>query len=627
VRSNNSPAEPGGIAVSKVRTDPYGQGWCCWSEARLARLCHVLTLFPVVDRELRTAARRSKTQWVRLAAAAAALLVSAWVCLWTAKTQTPVTAGRWLFTYLTVLGFGYCLLIGPFITADCISEEKREGTLGLLFLTELRSYEVVLGKWTAHALAGLYGLLAILPALGIPLLMGGVTPAEYGRTAMAVVNAILFSLTAGMLVSTLSRDQSKAILGSALVILGFSGLLPGLAALVGSGFFARPLPNPLPAAWISPAYCGYLATETVYRAAPNAFWISLGVVHALSWLFMVLTVLWVPRIWRDSPEEKPIAHRWMWRLGYTSGWRAAFKRRLDRNPVFAVAARLRWPHWVFWGLVSLVAANVYWLTYGYRSNTGASSFHVYFSHALVFMNRVWLCVMACRFWLEARRTGALELILTTPLPVRTLLRGHWRALWWLFAGPVAAIALLHLLYVEENWRLTAQRGPFGTMLLQSYMTAAACSLINFLTDILAICWLGAWLSLSSRRPTYVILKTFAWVVLAPWTLGVLLPNLSSVMPPRVMGYLNTLPLLRSLAVGGVSLFSVLRAAAWVGKNLVIIGYARARLHRHLRSAAAQTYGWGRDGSPGRLRRWLCISRRPLPLAVRNESKSALSMVL
>ena len=568
----------------------------------------MLTLFPVVDRELRTAARRSKTHWVRLAAAVAAFVVSCWICLWTAKTQTPVTAGRWLFSYLTILGFGYCLLIGPFITADCISEEKREGTLGLLFLTELRSYDVVLGKWLAHSLAGFYGLLAILPALGIPLLMGGVTPGEYGRTALAVVNAILFSLAAGMFVSTLSRDQSKAILGSAVAILGISGLLPGLAAVVSSGFFMRPLPNPFPAALISPAYTGYLASERAYKAAPDAFWISLAAVCGLSCVAMGLTAVLVPRLWRESPEEKPITHRWLWRLGYTAGWRAAFKRRLETNPVFAVAARLRWPHWVFWGLVLLVAVNVFWLTHGYRGNTGASTFHTYFSHALIFTNRVWLCVMACRFWLEARRTGALELILTSPMPVRTVLRGHWRALGLLFAGPVAAIALLHLFYIEENWRLTAARGPLNATLLHYYALSAAGSLVNFVTDVMAICWLGAWLSLASRRPTFVILKTFAWVVLGPWTLGVLLPNLSSMLPASVLAYLNTSSVLRALGGGGVIGYSLFRTAGWVAKNMILILWARTQLRRHFRSAAAQTHGW--KPGDGARRLWRLVVRLP-----------------
>jgi hypothetical protein len=230
--------------------------------------------------------------------------------------------------------------------------------------------------------------------------------------------------------------------------------------------------------------------------------------------------------------------------------------------------------------------------------------------------------MACRFWLEGRRTGALELILTSPLPVRTLLRGHWRALWLLFAGPVAAIALLHVFYVEESWRLTAQRGQFGALLLHSYVTAAASSLINFLTDVLAICWLGAWLSLSSRRPTFVILKTFAWVILAPWTIGALLPNLSSILPGSVLVYLNTQPILRTFVGSGVVSFSALRTVGWVGKNLLIILWARKRLRRHFRSAAAQTYGSERGGWLGPFRRGAFGLRWPLPLAVAGEPKIA-----
>ena len=72
------------------------------------------------------------------------------------------------FVSLTGFAFSYCLLVGTFFTADCLSEEKRDGTLGLLFLTDLHSYNVVLGKWVAASLAGFHGLLAMLPALGLP---------------------------------------------------------------------------------------------------------------------------------------------------------------------------------------------------------------------------------------------------------------------------------------------------------------------------------------------------------------------------------------------------------------------------------------------------------------------------
>src|SRR6185436_5640500 len=39
-----------------------------------------------------------------------------------------------------------CLFAGVSLTADAIAEEKRAGTLGLLFLTHLTPFAVVLGK-------------------------------------------------------------------------------------------------------------------------------------------------------------------------------------------------------------------------------------------------------------------------------------------------------------------------------------------------------------------------------------------------------------------------------------------------------------------------------------------------
>ena len=197
-----------------------------------------MRFLPVVERELRMAARRRSTYGLRLLVALAAFSLTFWICTLPARGQPPAELGKSLFAVLTIMAFGYCLLIGPFITADCLSSEKREGTLGLLFLTDLRSFDVVLGKWAATSLAGFYGLLAVLPSLAVPLLVGGVTPGEYARTALAIINAIFYSLTAGMFVSALSRDQTKAILGSLILVLACSGLLPGLLILVTNGLTA-----------------------------------------------------------------------------------------------------------------------------------------------------------------------------------------------------------------------------------------------------------------------------------------------------------------------------------------------------------------------------------------------------
>jgi ABC-type transport system involved in multi-copper enzyme maturation permease subunit len=549
-----------------------------------------MTWLPIVDRELRITARRSRTYWLRVGAAAAALVICAWICLLAAKQQPPGTVGPTLFTYLSVLAFCYCLLVGPFFTADCLSEEKRDGTLGLLFLTDLHSYDVVLGKWVAASLAGLYGLLALLPALGLPLLLGGVTPGEYLRTALAILNAILFSLAAAMFVSLLSREQAKATLGAVVLILGLTGLLPGLALVLGTEFFTHPIKAPPTLALLSPAFTGFLASDANFRASPATYWLSLKLVHGLCWFFLLATVTLVPRVWREDPAEKPATQRWFWRLGYTPGWRRAFRRRLERNPVAALAARLRWPHYVFWTLVALVTINVYWLTYGYRLAPGTYQFHAYFSTALVFTNRVWVTVMACRFWLELRRTGMLELLLTTPVPVRTLLRGHWRALFILFAGPVLAISVLHVLYVLASWRLNVGIVTQSLFPVDSLLVTAGGSLVSFTTDVLAICWVGAWLSVATRKATLAIFHTYALVVLLPWTLSYVLPYpsyLFSLLPPTVQNYVTAHPWLWFMHPMHYVAMAFVHPVMWVLKNTALMLWARHQLSRHFRTAAAQ----------------------------------------
>ena len=544
-----------------------------------------MRLLPIVERELRVAARRRSTYALRWLAAAAALAVTLWLCLLPTAGQPPTALGKSLFTSLSIMAFAYSLLIGPFLTADCLSSEKREGTLGLLFLTDLRGFDIVLGKWAATSLAGFYGLLAVIPTLAIPLLIGGVTPGEYGRTALAVVNAILFSLTAGIFVSAVSRDQTKAILGSLILVLALSGLVPGLMVLILNGFFGKgiggflselfghlPLAHPTV---ISPSYTGQYALEGAYRADPKLFWTSLGTVHSLCWTFIIAGTVIVRRVWRREPVGPGDAHRWLWRVGWTKGWRRRFAKRLERNPIYALAGRHRWPHWVFWGLVGIVTINIYWLTIGARRNPGIYQFHLHFSAAMYFINRVWIAAMACRFFVEARRNNALELILTTPIEVRTILRGRRRGLIHLFLWPVVAIGVLHGLYLWGAWEPSAKL-PNSELVFRQEATKAGGSLVSFVTDVLAMSALGGWLSLASKRLPFVILQTFTLVTLVPWSALHLFGGERLLQKLFQQNYLFVEPL------------------AWVAKNALFFAWAAFNLRRHFRAAAAQTHGWKRS---------------------------------
>src|SRR6185436_17365787 len=114
-------------------------------------------------------------------------------------------------------------------TADCLSSEKREGTLGLLFLTNLNGFEIIGGKLCSSALTAAYGLFALFPLLALQMLIGGITLGHFWRTVLALVNAIFFSVAAGFLASSVCLRQFTAIASATGLALFFSLGLMGLA--------------------------------------------------------------------------------------------------------------------------------------------------------------------------------------------------------------------------------------------------------------------------------------------------------------------------------------------------------------------------------------------------------------
>src|SRR5882724_4428336 len=141
-----------------------------------------MSVLPIVCRELRLAARKRSTFWLRVVSAITAVVLASG-CLLMGGWQGVGTAqmGSILFYALTWTCLAAGLSAGLFFTSDCLSEEKREGTLGFLFLTDLRGYDVVLGKLLATSLRCGFAFLAAYPVLAITQLMGGVEPGQFWK--------------------------------------------------------------------------------------------------------------------------------------------------------------------------------------------------------------------------------------------------------------------------------------------------------------------------------------------------------------------------------------------------------------------------------------------------------------
>src|SRR4051812_46579867 len=218
-----------------------------------------MIFLPIVDRELRIRARWRSTYFVRTGIAVVAIAVTVVMLAFTAFGAR--TIGKEMLMTLGWVTFGFCVIEGLRSTADSISEEKREGTIGLLFLTELHGYDLVLGKFIARSLNAFYALMALLPVVAISLLFGGLTGVEFWRTALALINALFVSLVVGTTVSSVSRDARAATSGTFAALLWLFAVFPALVSL-------QPmlkLPGLLfEVCWLTPFWPFYYAYEANY---------------------------------------------------------------------------------------------------------------------------------------------------------------------------------------------------------------------------------------------------------------------------------------------------------------------------------------------------------------------------
>jgi ABC-type transport system involved in multi-copper enzyme maturation permease subunit len=461
-----------------------------------------MTFSPIVERELRTASRRRATFWTRMAFAVIAVAIACVTLIVVGAFQPKSGAGGGVFLALVVMGFGFCAVAGVFLTSDCLSEEKREGTLGLLFLTDLKGYDMVLGKLFVRSLTAFYGVFAIFPVLAITLVLGGVTPGEFWRMTIVFVNTLFLSLTAGLFVSSISRHEQRAMMGTFLLLLLVIGVLPAVDAVAnktGGG--------PAGLALFSPFTTCRLAFDAPYRLDRAEFWQTVLSVQLVSWLMLVLATLLLPRLWQEG-RGLNLRRAQPAMIDEIEFARRAERRApwLDRNPVFWLTSRHRHAAWVTWmGLALLGLLLMLILGFAFAGSAGALDWAAWVLSLVV---RVAVALQACRFFVEARRAGTLELLLCTPLSVKELLRGQWLTLRRLYLVPV--ILVLAVQVVSSTMQLV-NGNPMS--ILQS--SALGGGMLTFVADIVAIGWVGMLIGLTTRKPHLAAGYTLLFMVVFP----------------------------------------------------------------------------------------------------------------
>jgi len=498
---------------------------------------------PIVTRELRLASRRARTYWLR---GGLTLVVSVYVLGLLSPSFrgviSPAVTGRALFQFIGGAAFFLCLMSGAFVTADALSEEKREGTMGLLFLTVLRGYDVVFSKLVAKTLNPFYALIAVLPLVSLPILFGGVTPGEFVRLSFVLMNTLFFSAAVGLGISSISTQGRRACLGTLTMLGAVSGLPWLFDFLAGSSAGSRALMA------FSPVHAWYLIDEKHYQAGAAGFFSCLGTTHLLAWAALAAACFATPRTWKDfapNPNQALWQHRWRrWTLGAEAHQRAMRLRWLNINPVLWLARRERHRRAFFWGFLALYFM-LWLLCYCFLPKAWATSEGILVTGTLLHLVlKLWLAMEASRRLATEKRDGVLELLLVTPLEVSDILKGLVIGMKRQFLLPFIVVAGIDVLLLLFGLSHSAKSAALPLFFLAGMGLFAA--------DAFSLTWVGLWEGLSARGGSQAFLRTILQVLVLPSLLfvgigGVISVSGSGSLEPLIacwfaVGYLTDLVL-------------------------------------------------------------------------------------
>jgi len=471
---------------------------------------------PIVERELGIASRK----------------LGSWLSRWIIAIVAVCFGGLWLgmaysvggmmngdvfFAILAWACFVYCLLAGLWTTSDTLTREKTDGTLGLLFLTDLRGYDVVLGKMITASLKSFYGVLAVLPVLALPLLMGGVTNDQFWRTAGALLNILIFSLSLGMFFSALSWSSGRAVFWTFFSLLSVT-MLPLIHLWLGGTASALN--------FVSPGFAMANASAPVIgtpTAGFSVYWAWLGGGLAVSGVLLALASWIIQHRWRETrlrPQTPILAERVDGdRLEPSAERQSAM---LDTNPAGWLVWRVRSFRTSRWLLVSLmITVGLVLLGFVVLAGAGIDDLWIFIG-SLVWVGSFWIRLEVARHAVttihEAKASGALEQILVTPVDERQFRRGHFAAMVRFWMWPVILLASLPIVaalfsMLMEGWIFDDALFGVSIMGLMSVLIA-----VVFFGDLFALYYSGCWFALRSSSYSAAFWKTFGFVYLLP-TIG------------------------------------------------------------------------------------------------------------
>ncbi len=260
-------------------------------------------LGPIFNREWLTVPRRPR-HYINRAAYLGLLWVlglTAWQMTvgWTHTASLGEAArfGLLLFQIVAFIQLTLLVFFAALAAVSTITLEKDRRTFILLLLTDLRDYEIVLGKLVGSLLQIGTLVVATVPFLALLLLLGGIAPSQMIQAVVLIAAAVLAAGSLGGLVA-LWRDRTfPALALTVLFLVLYLSLTLNLPA-----FFALLIPAAVALlAW------DFVARRERFQPQLMGIGIGLGVLAVAC----AVPLGWWLSGWQPLSEIKPLARSWL----------------------------------------------------------------------------------------------------------------------------------------------------------------------------------------------------------------------------------------------------------------------------------------------------------------------------
>jgi ABC-type transport system involved in multi-copper enzyme maturation permease subunit len=320
------------------------------------------------------------------------------------------------------------LLAAPAFTAGAICLDKARGSLTHLLVTDLSSAEIVLGKLAAR-LVPVLGLIACaLPVLALAMFLGGIDPGAVLGAHLVLAGVAVLGCTLALTLSVWGKKTYEVLLLNYLLWAAALLAYPCAAAIDWNLTGGTGLPDWVPMTnpfWL--VFAPYAEPTKVSLLDHAAF---LGGCLALS-VPLAAVAVWrvrpvaVAQLGKADRQQRPllagVRRRFRW-------W--PFGASLDRNPVLwrewhrrrpSLGIRVVWA--AFAGVAVVFSLVSVLIDVGKATPRGEMLPFVTGLQASVGL--LLLSITAGTSLAEERVRGSLDVLLTTPLPTRTIVWGKW----------------------------------------------------------------------------------------------------------------------------------------------------------------------------------------------------------